>query len=211
MIGKTPPPHSSSAVTDWTAIRRRLQEGEQILQEGAAPDATQTREILRTRAQILAQEDQPAQSGVAPIEVVEFLLAYEHYGIESVFVREIYQMRDLAPLPGTPAFVLGIVNVRGRILTVIDIKKFFNMPERGLTDLNKVIVVSGLGLEFGILADEVIGVRTIVRDTIQTTLSTVTDSRDHYLMGITAERMAILDMAALLADQRLIVDDDMPQ
>lgn len=210
MIGKNPRPHTRSIVTDWIAVNHRLREAERIVQEGVAPDRTQTREILRARAKVLAQERVPTESSALHIEVVEFLLAYERYGIESVFVREIYQMKDLAPLPGTPAFVHGIINVRGRILTVIDIKKFFNMPEKGLTDLNKVIIVAGHGLEFGILADEVFGVRPILRDTIQTMLPTVTDSRDHYLTGITPERMAILDMATLLTDGRLIVSQDMP-
>jgi purine-binding chemotaxis protein CheW len=63
------------------------------------------------------------------IEVVEFLLAHEKYGIESKCVREVYPLKELTPVPCTPSFVRSIINVRGKILSVIDIKKFFELPE----------------------------------------------------------------------------------
>ncbi|MHB1941428.1 MAG: chemotaxis protein CheW [Acidiferrobacteraceae bacterium] len=208
MTGKKTPPRAFSATTDWASVQRRLRDVALVVQEGWVPGPEQEQEILKARTAAIAREPVAAESATEHIEIIEFLLAYEHYGIDSTFVREVYPMKDLTTLPCTPAFVLGIINVRGRILTVIDIKKFFDLPEKGLADLNKVIIVAGQGLEFGVLADKVIGVRTILRDAIQSTLPTVTGSRDHYLMGVTPERMVILDMARLLSDGRLIVREE---
>src|SRR5439155_26042073 len=95
----------------------------------------------KARARVLAQEPAETAALEERLEVIEFRLADEQYGLESAYVREVYPMKELTPLPCTPPFVLGLINLRGQILSVIDIKKFFGLPERGLTDLNKALVV----------------------------------------------------------------------
>ena len=115
---------------------------------------------------------------------------------------------NFTPLPGTPPFVLGIINVRGEVRSVIDIKKFFELPEKGLSDLNKVIIVHGRDMEFGILADAVIGVRSLRLAEIQPTLPTLTGVRQEYLKGVTHERLAILDGAKLLSDRKMTVYEE---
>jgi purine-binding chemotaxis protein CheW len=136
---------------------------------------------------------------------VEFLLAHETYGVESLYVREVHPLKAFTPLPCTPAFVLGIINVRGQILSVIDLKKFFDLPEKRLTDLDKVIVVHDDTMVFGVLADAILGVRTIPLDTIQPSLPTLTGIRAGYLRGVTNERLVILDAVKLLRDPTLVV------
>ncbi|WP_333874663.1 chemotaxis protein CheW [Methylobacter sp.] len=163
--------------------------------------------ILKARALALAQ--MPEQAGpTESIEVVIFQLAYETYGIETAWVREVYPLKDLTPLPCTPGFVAGIVNVRGQVISVIDIKKFFDLPEKGLTDLNKVIILSNGVMEFGILADSVVEVKSIPLNKIQAGLPTLTGIREDYLRGITAERLVILDAAKLLTDSNIIVHEE---
>jgi purine-binding chemotaxis protein CheW len=114
----------------------------------------------------------------------------------------------MTPLPCTPSFVFGIVNIRGQILTVIDVKKFFELPDKGLTELNKVIVVRTPRLELGILADEIIGVRLIAPDELQSSLPTLTGVRAQYLRGVTSDRTVVLDVVRLLADEKLIVREE---
>ncbi|MCK9607487.1 MAG: chemotaxis protein CheW [Methylomonas sp.] len=164
-------------------------------------------DILKARAHELAQES-AAEALTERIEVVTFTLAYETYAIETVHVREVYPLKDLTPLPCTPAFVAGIVNVRGQIVSVIDIKQFFDLPANGLTDLNKVIILSDGDLVFGILADTIVDVRHIPLQTIQPSLPTLTGIREDYLKGVTKERLVILDAAKLLADARIVVHED---
>lgn len=166
---------------------------------------SEMKRILRARAEALAREPAPAQAAAGHIEVVEFVLAYERYGVETRYVREVYPLENLTPLPCTPAFILGIVNLRGENLSVVDLKKFFELPEKGLTDLHKVIVLEAENMRFGILADAVPGVRRVSLDDIQPSLPTLTGVREAYLKGVTTERMVILDADRLLADERIIV------
>ena len=78
------------------------------------------------------------------------------------------------------------VNVRGQILSVLDLKKFFNLPEKGLGDLNKIIIIRNEMMEFGILADVIIGTRRIPLEAIQPPPPAVTGIGAEYLKGVTA-------------------------
>jgi len=192
---------------DWRELERRMEASRVAVERIWAPTAEDTRRILRERARALAREAVPAETADASIEVIEFLLAHERYAIASEYVRGVDPLEDLTPLPCTPSFVLGIVNVRGEILSVIDLKKFFDLPGKGLTDLNKVIVLESANMVFGIVADAISGMRRILRADIQSSLPTLTGIREDYLLGVTAERVVILDAEKLLTDGKLIVQE----
>jgi purine-binding chemotaxis protein CheW len=93
------------------------------------------------------------------------------------------------------------------MLSVIDIKKFFDLPEKGLTDLNKLIVLDSGAMRFGILADAIVGVRHIPLAEIQPSLPTLTGIREKYLKGVTAGRTVVLDAEKLIADEKIIVQE----
>lgn len=200
-----PTPQRKAAV-DWSEVRRRLDAARAAAGRAWTPDPDETRRVLKARARALAREPEQAQAADS-LELVEFLLAHETYAVESRFVREVYPLENLTPLPCTPAFVLGIVNLRGEILSVIDIKKFFDLPEKGLTDLNKVIVLQSDGMVFGILADVILGVRRVPLSEIQPSLPTLTGIREKYLKGVTGERTVVLDAEKLLTDEKIIVQE----
>jgi len=188
---------------DWADIRRRLARTTAAMERVTAPPAARKAEILKARAQLLArepQEDRPEQY----IEVIEFMLAYERYAIDSSFVREVHPLKDITALPGTPAFVAGIVNVRGRIVSVVNLKRFFDLPDKGLTDFNKVIILDDGRMEFGLLVDAVIAVQRLALDAIQPAPPTLNGIHSDYLRGVTAQRMAILDAAKILADPTIV-------
>ena len=193
---------------NWREVERRMQAARSAIERVWAPSPEETQRILKARARVLAQEPVPAEAAGERIEVVEFLLASEHYAIESHYVREVYSLENLTPLPCTPAFVLGIVNVRGEILSVIDIRRFFDLPQQGLTDLNKVIIVRSQEMEIGILADAILGARSIARADIQSSLPTLTGIREDYLTGVTRERVVVLDAAKLLSDKKIVVQEE---
>ncbi len=193
---------------DWAEIQRRLQESQAAVEQRLNPGPHEKRKILRARAKLLAREFDDREHVADSLEVVEFLLASERYAVESTFVREIYPLKDYTPLPCTPPFVVGIVNVRGQILSVIDIKKFFDLPERGLTDLNKVIILEAPRIELGVLADAVVGVRRVALGDLQPSLPTLTGIRVQYLKGVMEDSMVVLDAERLLSDSSIIVDED---
>jgi purine-binding chemotaxis protein CheW len=206
MIPEPSPPASKPfSGIDWSTVYRRLEASRTALEHGVMPTPQEKQKILRARAQALAREPDLEEAPRRALEVVEFLLAYGTYGVESSYVREVYPLKAFTLLPCTPPFVLGIINIRGQILSVIDLKKFFDLPEKGLTDLNKVIVVHDANMVFGILADAILGVRSTPLESVQASLPTLTGIRAAYLKGVTRERMVILDTGKLLADNKMVV------
>lgn len=162
--------------------------------------------ILKARAQALAREP-AAEVAEETIEVVEFSLATERYGIETGYVREVFPFKELTPVPCTPPFFTGIVNVRGRMVAVVDLKAFFNLPANGLHDLHKVIILHSAEMDLGILADEVGGVRSVPSSHLQASLPTLSGIGQEYLRAVTGDRLAVLDARRILGDPRIIVQE----
>jgi purine-binding chemotaxis protein CheW len=202
------PRQQAKAIIDWSEIRRRVEAVRETLTRGAVPSPEEKRSILKARAHTLAKEPAPVGKTQEFLPIVQFRLGSETYGIESSFVREVYPLKDFTPLPGTPSFVLGVVNVRGQILSVVDLKKFFNIPEKSLGELNKVIIIRGERMEFGILADIILGAHSILLETIQAALPTVTGIGAEYLRGVTGERVIVLDAEKILCDPKIIVQQE---
>jgi len=192
----------------WERIRSRLEEFQHATERDFSPTRDARRRILRERAAKLAREPERTVGEARMIEVVEFVLAYERYAFESSFVREIHPLKNFTPLPCTPPFVFGIMNVRGQIISIIDLKRFFDLPEKGLADLNKVIILQGNNIEFGVLADAIIGPGSLNENDLQPSLPTLTGIREEYLKGITGERTVVLNAAAILFDRSLIVHEE---
>jgi purine-binding chemotaxis protein CheW len=207
MSTKKPTSQKRKAAIDWRDVERRLETARTAIEHVWVPSPEQTQRILKSRALALAAEPTPTEAADEYVEIVEFILAHERYAVESIHVREVYPLENLTPLPCTPGFVLGIVNVRGEILSVIDLKKFFDLPEKGLTDLNKVIVLQSANMLFGVLADAIVGVRRIPLADIQPSLPTLTGVRENYLRGVTAERLVVLDAEKLLTDEVIVVQE----
>lgn len=164
--------------------------------------------VLQERARVLAQPMVQEISSQLTLELLEFRLANEHYAIEAQFVDEVYPFKDLTLLPCTPPFILGIVNVRGRIVPVLEIKRFFDLPEKGITDLHRIILVRGNGLELSLMADAIEGLRTVAMDRLQSSMPTLTGIRSEYLKGITKEGLVVLDIARILSDPKIIVHEE---
>lgn len=138
-------------------------------------------------------------------DVLEFRLAGERYALDVAYVHEVHPLKVFTPLPCTPPFVLGIVSVRGQIVTVIDLKRFFGLPEQGLTDLHRIVLV-GDG-EIGLLADMAVGVTALALEALQPPLPTLSGIGADYVKGVTADSMVVLDIVRILADPRMLVDE----
>jgi purine-binding chemotaxis protein CheW len=197
-------PEDPAAAQD---LAQRLARARVVIEAAETHVSASAKKILKSRALALAQEPDQLASATEYIEVVEFLLAHEHYAIECRHIREIHPLERLTPLPCTPSFVLGIINLRGEMLSIIDIKKFFDLPEQGLTDLNKVIVLQSEHMIFGVLADAIIGVRHISTADIQSGPPTLKGVREAYLRGVTSAQTVILDAEKILSDPKIIVHE----
>ena len=168
----------------------------------------QKKKILRERADFLTTEVVKEEITGDQFEALEFLLTNERYAIDANYVSEVILLKELTQLPCTPDFILGIINVRGKVIAVIDIKKFFNLPEKGITELNRVIVVKHQDIELGILADEIIGSTHIFPDKLQTSIPTITGINNDYLVGVTEDRLIILNIKDFLLDEKIIINEE---
>jgi purine-binding chemotaxis protein CheW len=166
------------------------------------------RRILKACAQKPAREPRTEAEPADQLEVIEFRLSQEHYAIESARVQEVYPLKDLTPVPCTPAFVLGLINVRGQIRSVIDLKRFFGLPAQESGIHGSAIILRWGEIETGILADEVIGVRRLAPEGLQPAPATLLGIRDDYLKGITCDRLAVIDVEKLLSDPGIIVREE---
>ncbi len=167
----------------------------------------ETMDLLKKRAAVLARESEQESRVSDTIELIIFTLGAETYGIASASVREIYPLKEYTPLPGLPPFIMGLIQVRRQIFPVVDLKKFLNLPNHGLGELNKVIILQNEQMEFGILADVVRGTQTIGLNDIKEAPPTVAQIGEEYLMGVTRDRLIVLNAENLLMDKKLVVNE----
>ncbi|WP_068467391.1 chemotaxis protein CheW [Candidatus Protochlamydia phocaeensis] len=163
-------------------------------------------DILKARARKLAQQEKEKQAGLA-IDVIKFQLAKESYAIELKYVKEVYPLKDYARLPGVPPFVFGLINVRRRIISVIDLRVFFDLSMPQDTTGEKVIILENENMSFAIRTDKISEVLSIPLDQIQPPPPTLTGMRQEFLKGLTADGTVILDGNKLLSAPKLIVEE----
>jgi purine-binding chemotaxis protein CheW len=201
------PEQKHSTTIDWDEIKSRVASLQRVIEQKEILLPEKKRSILKQRAQALALREKDETAQRESIEIIVFRLAYETYGIETAFVREVYPLKDFTTVPGTPPFVLGIINVRGQIVSVIDLKKFFNLPEKGLGELNKVIIMCNERMEFGILADVVEGTSSVALEEILAVPPSVRGIDEKYLKGVTKEHIVLLKADGILNDRAMIVNE----
>jgi purine-binding chemotaxis protein CheW len=164
--------------------------------------------ILKERADILAKPlFTEADKGIELVGLV-FLLSDEQYIIDASFVVEVIHINDLTQLPSCPPFLMGIINVRGRIISVFNLKSFLNLPTKGITNHNRVIIVKHKQIEIGLLADEMIGNITVYLNQLQDPMSTLSSRQKEYLLGITIDHAVLLDIEKFLSADEIIINEE---
>jgi len=164
--------------------------------------------VLRKRAKKLSREFLKVGSDEELLEIVEFRLGPERYGVASLHVGEVIPLRERAIIPCTPPFVAGIINLRGRIVSLIDLKFFFDIPATEISEETRVVVLRSGEMELGILADALVGIRMISLRNVHPPLPTMAGVRSAYLLGVEGEDTALLDGGKILRDESLVVDEE---
>jgi purine-binding chemotaxis protein CheW len=113
-----------------------------------------------------------------------FFLADEEYGIEILKVQEIIGMMNITPVPRTPAFIRGVINLRGKVITVVDLRVKFDMESKEQTEETCIIVVQTSGIQIGCVVDKVSEVLDIPDEEIEEAPSFGTDVNTEYILGI---------------------------
>jgi len=140
-----------------------------------------------------------------------FTLAQEEYGLEILKVREIIGMMDITAIPQTPDFVKGVINLRGRVIPVIDLRLKFGLPPMEYGERTCIIVVevhSDLGaLQMGVVVDSVSEVLNILGGDIEPPPAFGTRIKTHYILGIAKTKGSIkilLDIDRVLTAEELV-------
>lgn len=139
-------------------------------------------------------------------QYLTFVLGRETYGLGILQVREIIGMTDITAVPGTPKFVKGVINLRGRVVPVIDARVKFGMPEAAPTDRTCIIVVDVGEADIGLIVDEVSEVLNITSDQIEDTPSFGADVDTEFILGMgkAEEKVTILlDISKVLSGSEL--------
>jgi purine-binding chemotaxis protein CheW len=159
-------------------------------------EVLQARLQQRAKAYAAAAEKEAVVSDEATYTLLTFRLGTERYALEVRYVRGVRPVSNLTRVPGTPVFYRGVVNVRGKIITVLDLLGFFGSGSMDATS-RELILLSAAGLELALLADHIEDVTTIP-------ISAAKPVEMLYAHGMTQDRLIILDIDALFSDERLI-------
>lgn len=161
-------------------------------------------ERLRQRARhYAAPAHQPrAESEASTLTLLVFELGMEQYSVDAALVQRVRFVEQVTPVPGLPDFYRGVMNIRGQIITVMDLRRFFGMSltteEVLLPD--EVVVVAAGGLQIGLLSHYVRGVISVPVAEVEPM------ENMQYARGVTKDRLVLLDIERLLGDDRLIVN-----
>ncbi|MFT4908553.1 MAG: purine-binding chemotaxis protein CheW [Oleispira sp.] len=146
-----------------------------------------------------------AKSAEDPIlQWVTFRLENESYGINVMQVQEVLRYTEIAPVPGAPPYVLGIINLRGNVVTVIDTRSRFALPNAETTDQTRIVIIEAESQVVGILVDSVAEVVYLRQSEIETTPNVGNDESAKFIQGVchkNDELLILVDLEKLMSDE----------
>jgi purine-binding chemotaxis protein CheW len=154
--------------------------------------------------QVIGGIQQEQNSGNEVRQFVEIRLEKELYGIPIEKTREVAVPVKITAIPGTPPHIMGLMNLHGEILSVVDIKSLLNMRTSAPAETSRVVVIKTREGPVGIYCDEVINIYDIMKKDIEVPLSTLSNETGAYVKGqaqTTHGLMGILDIEGLLLKQ----------
>jgi purine-binding chemotaxis protein CheW len=165
------------------------------------------RKILKGRAVLLAAVPSTAPAEGERVLVLRFTVGAEMYAVGYGHIREVIPLPRVTPLPCVPPYVRGIINVRGRIVSLLDLMSILGLSESDVGPTSSVIILQSPDTELGLLADEILGLAEIPLASIHAPPPGLTDARAGRLRGVTAEGLMLLDAGRLLSDRSLVIDE----
>lgn len=138
------------------------------------------------------------------LQWVTFRLEDETYGINVMQVQEVLRYSEIAPVPGAPSYVLGIINLRGNVVTVIDTRSRFGLPSADITDNTRIVVIEAENQVVGILVDAVAEVVYLKQSEIETTPNVGNDESAKFIQGVCHKNDELL----ILVDLEKMLNDD---
>ena len=191
---------------------------------------TDAADLLARRAARLAELPEQEETG-EQITLLLVRFGHEVYGLEAQHVDRVQLVEQITPVPRVPNWVVGMTNLRGQLLSVVDLVSFFGLPSTmthvATEDADDqapercLVVVSTSEIEIALLADGVLAVETVPDSRLQEAETIVRGLRPEYVRGIIqrtgqdrtgegtySSLVVVLDLQTVLSDERLIVYDE---
>jgi len=137
------------------------------------------------------------------LQWVTFKLEGEAYGINVMQVQEVLRVSEITPVPGAPSYILGIINLRGNVVTVLDTRMRFGLPMYETDDASRVVIVESNGNVLGILVDSVAEVVYLRSSEIESAPNVGNDESSKYIQGVYSNEgnlLILVDVNKLLSN-----------
>jgi len=138
------------------------------------------------------------------VQWVTFQLAEETYGINVMQVQEVLRVTEIAPVPGAPHYVMGIINLRGNVVTVIDTRTRLGLPTTEISDATRIVIIEGANHVVGIMVDCVAEVVDLPVSEVESAPNVGNDESSRYIQGVASrdsELLILVDLNKLLTDE----------
>ncbi|MFB0912056.1 MAG: chemotaxis protein CheW, partial [Glaciecola sp.] len=126
------------------------------------------------------------------LQWVTYRLDEETYGINVMQVQEVLRYTEIAPVPGAPDYVLGIINLRGNVVTVIDTRSRFGLPSAQTTDNSRIVIIESEEQVVGILVDSVAEVVYLRSSEIDSAPNVGTEESTKFIQGVSNQKGELL-------------------
>ena len=146
-----------------------------------------------------------AASNEPEMRWVTFRLENEKYGINVMQVQEVLRVSEIAPVPGAPDYVLGIINLRGNVVTVIDTRKRFGLMPKEMDDSTRIVIIEADEQVVGILVDSVAEVVDLRMSEMESAPNVGTEESAKFIQGVAShdsELLILVDLNKLLTDEQ---------
>ena len=138
------------------------------------------------------------------LQWVTFRLCDETYGINVMQEKEVLRYTDISPVPGASSFVLGIINLRGSVVTVIDTSSRFGLTSSDITDDTRIVIIESEEQVMGILVESVAEVVYLRQSEIESAPHVVTDESAKFVQGVSYRDGVLL----ILIDLNMLLNED---
>lgn len=212
MVSQKPYPDPETAA-DLTNLLTRLAAVQEKFRAAAEDsDPLHRRQIMAERARHLKLASQGRENSGPLRPVLAFVLSRLNFALDLHWVSEIRRLSQLCPIPGVPDFVRGVINVRSRICSVIDLARVLKLQAQpsqtaaGASESAQLLLLADGDMEFAVLIDQLTGVRQMNDDDFIENLPEVLAQAAPYIQGVGRDDLILLDGRQLLSDPALLVD-----
>jgi purine-binding chemotaxis protein CheW len=183
---------------NWAEVRRRLDESGRALERALTPEPERLAAIYRQRAEQLARRRDAADSPAGSFAVLVFALRNEVYALPLADLAGLFPLRAATPVPGGPPELVGIVNVRGALRSVVDLGRLLGLPAE-TAGTGYVLLVHRTRREIALRVDQVERLAFVSPVELTAPPAKEAPAATGLVRGLTPDRLRLLDTEALLA------------